>query len=231
MRDAPLVIRFIRSKASKIMSFNKYKSIADVLQEFPLTYTERNFVEHIQIEIDPYFQNRLDFILKEGVVFNSEYAICESIIYPILVEIWRKYADKLLLWSHHPLNYDENLSGIPDYMVAQRSARGKIVLDKPYLIIVEAKKDNFEEGWGQCLAELIAAQKLNVKLNGDQNSRLFGIVSNGKVWEFGLLYTTEFTKNVKYYVLEDLQSLMDGLNYIYANSFEQIHKLEPNRFE
>ena len=203
------------------MSFNKYKSIADVLQEFSLTYTERNFIEQTRIEIDPYFQNRLDFILTEGVVFNSEYAICESIIHPVLVEIWRQYADRLLLWSHQPLNYDENLSGIPDYMVAQRSARGKIILDKPYLIIVEAKKDNFEEGWGQCLAELIAAQKLN----GDQNNRLFGIVSNGKVWEFGLLRATEFTKNVKYYVLEDLQSLMDGLNFIFANSFEQLDRL------
>ena len=43
-----------------------------------------------------------------------------------------------------------------------------------FFAVVEAKKDNFEEGWGQCLAELIAAQKLN----GDQNNRLFGIVSN-----------------------------------------------------
>ncbi|MDX2254567.1 MAG: hypothetical protein NW214_03535 [Pseudanabaenaceae cyanobacterium bins.39] len=203
------------------MSFNKYKSIADVLQEFSLTYTERNFIEQTRIEIDPYFQNRLDFILTEGVVFNSEYAICESIIHPVLVEVWRQYADRLLLWSHQPLNYDENLTGVPDYMVAQRSARGKIILDKPYLIIVEAKKDNFEEGWGQCLAELIAAQKLN----DDPNSRLFGIVSNGKVWEFGLLHTTEFIKNVKYYVLEDLQSLMNGLNFIFANSLEQLDRL------
>ena len=202
------------------MSFNKYKSIADVLQEFPLTYTERNFIEQIQIEIDSYFQNRLDFILIEGVVFNSEYAICESIVHTILVEIWRKYADRLLLWSHQPLKYDENLSIIPDYMVAQRSIRGKIILDKSYLIIMEAKKDNFEEGWGQYLAELIAAQKVN----GDQNSRLFGIVSNGKIWEFGLLHATEFTKNVKYYVLEDLQSLMERLDFIFANSFEQISK-------
>jgi len=200
------------------MSYNKYKSIADVLQEFPLTYKEKNFIEQIPIETDPYFKNRLDFILAEGVVFNSEYAICESIIQPILVELWRKYADKLLLWSHQPLNYDENLSGIPDYIVAQRSTRGKIILEQPYLIIVEAKKDNFEEGWGQCLAELVAAQKIN----NDQNSRLFGIVSNGKLWEFGLLQGIDFTKNVKYYVLEDLQALMEALNFIFRHSFEQV---------
>jgi hypothetical protein len=201
------------------MSYNKYKSIADVLQEFPLTYTERNFIESLPVETDPYFKNRLDFILQEGVVFNSEYAICESIIYPILVELWRKYTDKLLLWSHQPLNYDENLSGIPDYIVAQRSARGKVILEQPYLIIVEAKKDNFEEGWGQCLAELVAAQKMN----NNQNSWLFGIVSNGKLWEFGLLQEINFIKNVKYYVLEDLPSLMAALNFIFAKSFEQIN--------
>ena len=202
----------------RFMSYNKYKSITDVLQEFPLTYTEKNFIQSIPIETDPYFKNRLDFILAEGVVFNSEYAICESIIHPILVELWRKYADKLLLWSHQPLNYDENLSGIPDYMVAQRSSRGKIILEQPYLIIVEAKKDNFEEGWGQCLAELVAAQKMN----SNQNSRLFGIVSNGKLWEFAVLQQMEFIKNVKYYVLEDLQLLMEALNFIFSNSFEQV---------
>ena len=200
------------------MSYNKYKSITDVLQEFPLTYTEKNFIQSIPIETDPYFKNRLDFILAEGVVFNSEYAICESIIHPILVELWRKYADKLLLWSHQPLNYDENLSGIPDYMVAQRSSSGKIILEQPYLIIVEAKKDNFEEGCGQCLAELVAAQKMN----SNQNSRLFCIVSNGKLWEFAVLQQMEFIKNVKYYVLEDLQLLMEALNFIFSNSFEQV---------
>lgn len=201
------------------MSFNKYKNIADVLQDFPINYSERNFIEQIPIEIDLYFENRLNFLLAEGVIFNSEYAICESIIYPVLVEVWRNYADKLLLWSHQPLNYDENLSGIPDYMIAQRSPRGKVILEKPYLIIVEAKKDNFEEGWGQCLAELVAAQKMN----GQENSRLFGIVSNGKLWEFGFLQAVDFVKNVKYYVLEDLQALMEAVNFIFKASFEQVN--------
>ncbi|TAE53128.1 MAG: hypothetical protein EAZ87_24130 [Nostocales cyanobacterium] len=200
------------------MSFNKYKNVADVLHDFPINYFERNFIEQIPIEIDPYFENRLNFLLKEGVIFNSEYAICESIIYPVLVEVWRNYSEKLLLWSHQPLNYDENLSGIPDYMISQRSPRGKVVLEKPYLIIVEAKKDNFEEGWGQCLAELVAAQKIN----SEENSKLFGIVSNGKLWEFGFLQAMDFVKNIKYFVLEDLQALMEAVNFIFNASFEQV---------
>jgi hypothetical protein len=67
------------------------------------------------------------------------------------------------------------------------------VFEEPYLIVVEAKKDNFEEGWGQCLAELITAQKLN----GNTKTEIFGIVSNGKFWEFGRLLENSFEKNIK----------------------------------
>jgi hypothetical protein len=37
---------------------------------------------------------------------------------------------------------------------------GKTVLEAPMVIVVEAKKNDFEQGWGQCLAELAASQKL-----------------------------------------------------------------------
>jgi hypothetical protein len=125
---------------------------------------------------------------------------------------------KFLIWSHQPLNYDENLSGVPDYVVAQRSPRGKVILEKPYIILVEAKKDNFEEGWGQCLAELLAAQKIN----DDLTKKLFGVVSNGKLWEFGVLEAEIFTKNRRYYVLENLAELMGAVNFLFAESAAQL---------
>jgi hypothetical protein len=52
---------------------------------------------------------------------------------------------------------------------------------------------------------------------------LFGIVSNGKLWEFGFLQAVDFVKNVKYYVLEDLQALMEAVNFIFKASFEQVN--------
>jgi hypothetical protein len=200
------------------MAFTNYKSIADVLKSFPLNYQEKDFVQDLKFECDEYFVSRLNTVIQEGVVFNSEYAICENIISPILTEVWRGYIQHFLIWSHQPLNHDENLSGVPDYVVAQRSPRGKIVLEKPYMILVEAKKDNFEEGWGQCLAEMLAAQKIN----GDLTNRLFGVVSNGKLWEFGVLDAEMFTKNRKYYVLENLAELMGAVNFLFAESAAQL---------
>jgi hypothetical protein len=200
------------------MAFTSYKSIADVLKSFPLSYQEKDFVQNIVFECDEYFISRLNTVVQEGIVFNSEYAICENIISPILTEVWRAYIQDFLIWSHQPLSYDENLSGVPDYVVAQRSPRGKIVLEKPYVILVEAKKDNFEEGWGQCLAEMLAAQKIN----DDLTKKLFGVVSNGKLWEFGVLQAEIFTKNRKYYVLENLQELMGAVNFLFAESAAQL---------
>jgi hypothetical protein len=199
------------------MAFTNYKSIADVLQKFALTYQEKDFVQCLIPDLDHSFLSRLNLLLQEGIVFNSEYAICENIISPLLTEIWRSYTKDLLIWSHQPLSYDENLSGTPDYIIAKRSLRGKIILEKPYVILVEAKKDNFEEGWGQCLAELIAAQKLN----GDCDKKLFGVVSNGKIWEFGTLQLEVFTKNIKYFGLQDIEELMGALNFIFAESITQ----------
>jgi hypothetical protein len=200
------------------MGFTNYKNIADVLKSFPLSYQEQDFIQNIKFECDEYFASRLNTVIQEGIVFNSEYAICENIISPILTEVWRGYIQNFLIWSHQPLNYDENLSGVPDYVVAQRSPRGKVVLEKPYVIVVEAKKDNFEEGWGQCLAEMLAAQKLN----NDPSKKLFGMVSNGKLWEFGVLQEEMFTKNRKYYVLENLEKLMGAVNFLFAESLAQL---------
>ncbi|MGB0562220.1 MAG: hypothetical protein ACPGVO_10500 [Spirulinaceae cyanobacterium] len=201
------------------MSFTQFTDLASTVLAFSLQYQEANFIVETPIEVEPFFCDRLTASLEDGVVFNSEAAICETIIAPMLRETWLKYKQSLQLWSHQPLRYDDALSGIPDYMVSRRSSQGKIILERPYLIVVEAKKDDFDGGWGQCLAELVAAQKLNqAATDGDptHEQTIFGIVANGKLWEFGQLQGTTFTKNSKYYTLEQLEILMGAIDFLFA---------------
>ena len=193
------------------MSFSNYKTISTVLKEFKVIYTEANFIEELVFNIPESFRNDLSFVMREGVVDNSEYAICENLIYPILKEVWKLYSSKLTLWSHQSLNYDENLSGFPEYILAKRSQLGKVVFDQPYFLLVEAKQDKFEEGWGQCLAEMIAAQRLN----NNQEMIIFGIVSNGKIWQCGKLQDNIFTKNEIFYTIQRLEQLFAVINYIF----------------
>ncbi|MBE9126295.1 MULTISPECIES: hypothetical protein [unclassified Coleofasciculus] len=193
------------------MAFSSYKSIGVVVKEFQTKYTEANFIGEIEFNIPDYFREDLQTVMREGVVDNSEFAICENLIYPVLKEVWKCYRSNFLLWSHESLTYDENLSGFPEYILAKRSPLGKVVFDKPYLLLVEAKQDKFEEGWGQCLAEMIAAQRLNK----NPQMIVFGIVSNGDRWQLGKLETDTFTRNITLYSIQELDKLFAAVNYIF----------------
>lgn len=203
------------------MAFSNYKNLGEVLKEFQIRYQETNFLEEKAFPIPDYFREDLEIVMREGVVDNSEYAICENLIFPILKEVWKNYYRKFILWSHQSLTYDENLSGFPEYILAKRSPLGKVVFDKPYFLLVEAKQDKFDEGWGQCLAEMIAAQRLNE----NPNITIFGIVSNGKVWQFGKLEEDNFTKNIVFYLIQELDSLFAAINFIFQQSQVQLEQL------
>jgi hypothetical protein len=193
------------------MPFTIYKGIGDVLKAYHITSNEIDFVVETPLQLTDAFKADIEFSLRELVFDNSEYAVCENLIYPALKEVYKHHKDKLSLWSHQPIHYDEALCGIPDYTVAKRSPLGKFVFDQPFFIAVEAKRDAFAEGWGQCLAEMVAMQKINA----ESHQPVFGLVSNGKLWEFGQLVGDQFTKNIKVYTIYDLTELMNALNGVF----------------
>lgn len=76
---------------------------------------------------------------------------------------------------------------------------------------IEAKKDNFEEGWGQCAAETVAASKAN---EDTLQRKVYGIVSNGDKWEFAYLENQTFVKNIIPFDVLDLDKLYNALFFI-----------------
>jgi hypothetical protein len=96
-------------------------------------------------------------------------ALCEESILP---------CDRLKVWKGAALKSDE-LNGNVDYLIAEN----RVYLEAPILCIAEAKKDNFEQGLGQCLVEMQACQWNNRQLaNGEID--VIGIVTNGDTWQF-----------------------------------------------
>ncbi len=80
----------------------------------------------------------------------------------------------------------------------------------PPLCIVEAKKDNFEEGWTQALAEMVAASLQGGKI-------CLSVVTTGNFWEFGRLENRVFIKEVrKFSATIDLQEVFDVLNWAFS---------------
>lgn len=200
------------------MFFSNFKSLGLTVKELQVIYAETDFISQVVFPVSDYFRQDLEYVMREGVVNNSEFAICENMIYPILKEIWKPYSSTFTLWSHELLTCDDSLSGFPEYILARRSPLGKVVFDKPYLLIVEAKQDNFDWGWGQCLAEMVAAERLHEGIS----ITIFGIVSNGITWEFGKLKGQNFTHHPSPYSIFDLDKLFAVVNFIFRQCEVQL---------
>jgi hypothetical protein len=202
------------------MAFNNFKSIGAVAQAYKLRTRNENTIIPSPTAIAPSaeFLKRLDFVLRQELHKSSEAARCETLIYPILLEVWQHFAETLKLWSHTPIEYDATLTGVPDYLVAAQSEFGPSVLGKPILVAIEAKQDDFVLGWGQCAAEMVAIQKLNA----DAPYSIFGIVTNGEVWQFGKLESQSLTQEMTYYGLADLPKLFGVLSFVVEECAKQV---------
>ncbi|MCJ8282068.1 MAG: hypothetical protein MJK14_20055, partial [Rivularia sp. ALOHA_DT_140] len=103
--------------------------------------------------------------------------------------------------------------------VCPGSPLGSVVFDTPYLVLVEAKKESdFSQGRGQCLAEMIAVQRLNQI----PEQTIFGIVSNELIWQFGKLNVDVFTQNKIFYTIQELEKLFAAINYVFQQCELQI---------
>ena len=199
------------------MAFTDFKTIGEVQERFLVKYQAAHFIRVRPIVPSPELVAEIAFVDKYLDTRVSEFAIRESLIFPVLKEAYRKYAERFSLWSHRFIKYDEVLVGTPDYFIAKRSDLGKTVLGKPLLLMVEAKKNNFDEGWAQCLAEMIAAQKLNT-----QDLTIYGLVTDGQVWQFGKLAQDAYTYNEQFFTLNNLAELLGALDYVQEKMAEQI---------
>ena len=204
------------------MAFSDFKTLTEVQKRFEIRDSASDFVsgDNLLSPSEQFLQG-LAFARQHLNVFRSEAARCEAIIYPILLENYKAYAERYMLWIREPLVYDGILSGTPDYFVATRSELGKNVVGTPVVMVVEAKKNDFEIGWGQCLAAMIAAQKINAqeinaqKINREAMFPVYGIVTDGVSWQFGKLAGDTFTENLTPFSLGDVPRLFGAIDTVF----------------
>jgi hypothetical protein len=115
------------------------------------------------------------------------------------------------------MSFDDKVQGYPDYFFARRSPLGP-VRDKPYVLFVEAKRDDFEAAWGQCLAAMLTAQKLN----GAPDIKIFGGVTNGRVWYFGELIGRELIQDPRGFTIDELPELFAALSDVFRQAREEV---------
>ena len=114
---------------------------------------------------------------------------------------------KLKIWKSEALDTD-TLRGVADYLFAPYMA----YLSTPLLCVTEAKRDDFDKGRVQCLAEMNACQWNNRKRGLEVV--VYGIVSNGQGWQFYKLTLDCEAYMTTMYGFEDLPGVLGALDYL-----------------
>lgn len=122
-----------------------------------------------------FFEQRLERLHRNFALNNSESA--KELLIDAFCEEALERRTQLQAWKEAPLRSD-TLTGFVDYLIAKKRA----YLGPPLLCVVEAKKDDFEQGMAQCLVAMDACAWQNTQKN--HQISVFGIVTNGAGWQF-----------------------------------------------
>lgn len=144
------------------------------------------------------------------IAVGSEKARSESIIYPVLQEVRRILNRQISLFSGREFNVapELDLVGYVDFLIARSPEQ--LIIEVPVMVITEAKKADINEGLGQCLAEMVAAQRFN---QAAQNSipTLYGCVTSGTQWRFLQLAGQTVTIDLTDYPLPPVEQILGFL--------------------
>ena len=122
------------------------------------------------------------------VTLSSEAAKREILIAPVLSRV--AVICQRLLRIEYPVKVNNLLQGNLDYLIQSRHS----------LVVIEAKRDDLTRGFTQLAVELIAMAMLE-----DTLDKIYGVVTMGDVWVFGILSQGDhtITRDITAYILPD----------------------------
>ena len=122
---------------------------------------------------------RVELAISSG----TEKARSELIVTDVLFELRKHFNRRISFFSGIEFSVDaeQGLTGICDFLVSLSPILS--FLEAPVIILVEAKRENLTTGFGQCAAEMIAAQRFN-KEKGNAIPCIYGTTTSGTEWRF-----------------------------------------------
>jgi hypothetical protein len=166
------------------MPYSKF-TLSRAVEDFELTVREES---NLFAAIDPVVPTPLlrEILIENvpwAVAVGSEKARSEGIINPVLLEVKRQLDGQVGVFSGEEFNVDvaADLNGFCDFLVSRSSEQ--LYIKAPVVMLVEAKKEDLKPALGQCLAEMVAAQRFNAN-KGQAIETIYGVVTSGTVWRF-----------------------------------------------
>ena len=189
---------------SKKKSFSSFK-FDEAFKQLGIKQLNLWQLEKVRLEPSSFFQEYIERLEVFDTRRSEESK--KFIIDAFLLEVAPQFPH-LKIWKGAPLESDR-LQGEADYLVTENQA----FIETPMLCVIEAKKDDFEQGLAQCLVEMQACQWQNNQAG--KQIDVLGIVTNGQGWVFYKLTLAGKVYETRTYISDDAAQTLGALHYIF----------------
>ena len=184
-------------------------TLETVKQEFDLedVNTVGIFANVELVDPSAHLTTTLERNVPLALAMGTEKAKSELIVSAILVELWEHFDRNISFFSGIDFNIDaENgLTGVCDFLVSLSPVQ--FHLEAPVITLVEAKRDNLTAGIGQCVAEMVAAQRFNAE-KGNDIPCIYGTITSGIDWVFFKLEGKKLQLDMAAYTIERCDKIL-----------------------
>ena len=199
----------------RIMPYSSF-TIDEVESKFDLNLQTGHFLPTIEpISPSSMLEQFLKITLPLARESGSEKARSEFIVAPILVEVRSLMNNSISLFSGEDFTVDRELglNGICDFLISRSPTQFKI--NVPVVALVAAKKGVLKDGWGQYIAEMVAAQRFNHR-HQQSIDIIYGVITSGTRWQFIEMRERNVTIDPEEYSLPPVEPLLGILKWMVA---------------
>ena len=194
------------------MSYSNF-TLESALEAFQLEKVESagTFSEIDPIAPSAYLTTGLAKKVPLAAAIGTEKARSELIVADVLVELREKFNYRISFFSGIDFSVDveSGLVGICDFLVSL--SPGQLLLEAPLIILVETKKDDPKLGLGQCIAEMLAAQRFNAE-KGNDIPAVYGATTTGTEWQFLKLTGKNLQIDMEIYSIQQCEKILGILS-------------------
>ncbi len=175
--------------------------------ELDIVDSEDLFAEVEPMALGPHLNTALERKVQLAEAINTEKARSELIVAEVLVELREQFDRRISLFSGIDFSVDagDGLIGVCDFLVSLSPVQ--YLLQAPIIALVEAKRDDFLSGIGQCTAEMLAAQRFNAK-KGNDIPTVYGVSTTGLAWKFMKLMERHLYIDVASYTIRECDKIL-----------------------
>jgi hypothetical protein len=173
------------------------------------------FAEIETIVPSAYLTEVLTKKVQLATAIGTEKAKSELIVADILFELREQFNHRISFFSGIEFSVDDEkgLTGVCDFLVSLSPVQ--YFLQAPVIVLVEAKKDDLKLGLGQCVAEMVAAQRFNAE-KGNDIPCVYGVTTSGTGWLFLKLAEKTLHIDMEVYPIQQCDRILGILSSMVA---------------